>query len=797
MAELVEGTYAVISAASGLALDVKGESDKSGANVQIHTVNSKDSQVWALTTRSGTKWQFRCSLTGKYLYVKSGKVGAGKNVLQSAYTKKSSQTWDIVSAGTSYTYKGHSYPTYYIKNGANNSYVAAATGTTKGTNVQLASYSSGNSKQKWIFVPQPIFSDGGTYSIEQALSDGDYVTVRSGSTANNAGIGFTTFKDFNYQIFRVSYNESTGLCQFIAAHSNKVLSSKGGKGSDGTPIVQLTNSSAASQNWLVVQNGKSSRAYQGEVVPTYEIRAQVGTNKVIEPIDDTLKLGTRLDDPYQRFIFHKAEMEAGSLTAPTSLNKLLFVTEVESSEITPVENLTFRSGFKKFQARYSNIYYNKAGEVAYQTQWMNILDSSDDPDFDETDIDVSARNGWGDAWSPTFTVAKSGTIHLPFAQSFSSNIRDTYRMVKTLVDVRVFSPNVNGFVAHGPYRRNTIVSVFKPDVSIASMVPVLENGKLGLKITFSTLYEDYFQIIRCRVIDMDGKLIAEINQSSSMSVTHYLGESLKRFPENNERLTVEFDGILNDVNMVLVDTIVHTFSYGTSASELADVTVGYFSDDSCRAIASAPFVEGSEYTCYSEVVTEKGIKYIHMEDGFTDQNRKCFTFYPPLNRNSQVVFVRKNSNGTLNIGTTNCHMESHLFIWNWISETGLEEWASIIVNSDNPPSQNRTFSNDTSYTSVAGRTYPVAFASKNLEVDLSVEGVVIDEEELANVTADMPEHGKLEDIKNLVTLSGRGIHPIYRTPYGDVYQVAISAVNANRGEMRLTPVSVTQKAVED
>lgn len=797
MAELVEGVYAVISAASGLALDVKGESDKSGANVRIHTVTSKDSQVWALTTRTGAKWQIRCSLTGKYLYVKSGKVAAGKNVLQAAYANKASQTWDIVSAGTNYTYGGKSYPTYYIKNGANNNFVAAATGTAKGSNVQLASYSSGSSRQKWIFVPQPILSDGGTYAIEQALSDGSFVTVRSGSTANNAGIGFTTFKDLNYQVFRVSFNKTTGLCQFIAAHSNKVLSTKGGKGTDGTAIVQLVNSSAASQNWLVVQNGKSSPDYQGEIVPIYDIRAQVGTNMVMEPINDTLELGTRVNDPYQRFIFHKAEMESGTLTAPTVLNNLLFITEHDSSEIAPIENLSFNSNFKQFQARYSNIYYDAAGNVAYQTQWMNILDSSDDPEFDETEIDASARDGWGDAWSPTFTVSNSGTIHLPFAQSFSPSIRTYYRMVKTLVDVRVFSSNVNGFIAHGPYRRSTITSIFKPNVTIESIKPVIQNDKFGIQTTFSTPYENYFQIIRCRILDMDGKKVAELGQSSSMSVTHILGEGLIRFPKNGERLTFEFDGILKDANLVLVSRLEETVSYGESLSGELDVQINYFNDDSCRAIASVPFTEGAEYLCYFETNNELGSTYIKIDDGLVDQNRKMFIFYPGLNKDSEVLFVQKNSDDTIAVGSSTCHIDSHLFIWNWVSETGSDEWASIIVNSDNPPAQTRNFTNDTFFTYVAARRYPVAFASKSLDVDLSIEGVVVDEEELVDQRVDMPERGKLHDIKQLVVLSGYGIHPIYRTPYGDVYRVAISAVDTTRTETRVTPVIVTQRAVDD
>ncbi len=43
-----DGTYLIINAKSGKALDVKGGSEKSGANVQQYTPNNSYAHFWAV-----------------------------------------------------------------------------------------------------------------------------------------------------------------------------------------------------------------------------------------------------------------------------------------------------------------------------------------------------------------------------------------------------------------------------------------------------------------------------------------------------------------------------------------------------------------------------------------------------------------------------------------------------------------------------------------------------------------------------------------------------------------------------
>ena len=63
---LDDGTYVVVNANSGMALDVRGASDRSGENVQQWAVNRGDAQIWSLVTTDGTS-ALRCSLTGRTL----------------------------------------------------------------------------------------------------------------------------------------------------------------------------------------------------------------------------------------------------------------------------------------------------------------------------------------------------------------------------------------------------------------------------------------------------------------------------------------------------------------------------------------------------------------------------------------------------------------------------------------------------------------------------------------------------------------------------------------------------------
>jgi hypothetical protein len=138
------------------------------------------------------------------------------------------------------------------------------------------------------------------------------------------------------------------------------------------------------------------------------------------------------------------------------------------------------------------------------------------------------------------------------------------------------------------------------------------------------------------------------------------------------------------------------------------------------------------------------------------------------------------------------HVDSHLFIWNWGTNT-----AAILINSDDPPQQTRSYSTDIQFSTPAARRYPVAFGARATSVDLSVDGVIVDEYASYQSAEPLPPFTGIDDIKRLVSLTGEGIHPVYRTPYGDWYHVGIESVDVSKSKLWLYEAKVKQRAVED
>ena len=120
MADPVEGTYVIISVGSGLAVDVRGGSDKSGTNVIQYTPNNGDAQIWALTKPENSTWQIINSLSGKCLDVAGSTPASGANVRQYDDTdNRNTQRWTFATAGGNYTYQSKSYQMYYIRSAGN------------------------------------------------------------------------------------------------------------------------------------------------------------------------------------------------------------------------------------------------------------------------------------------------------------------------------------------------------------------------------------------------------------------------------------------------------------------------------------------------------------------------------------------------------------------------------------------------------------------------------------------------------------------------------------------------------
>lgn len=806
MAEFIEGTYMVISVISGLALDVVGAQDKSKVNVQQYTPQTEkmDGQIWAVTQYSNG-WQFKNSLTNKVMDVDGAQFVTKRNVWQYDDTNSVAQRWAIVPDGGTYTYKSVSYDTYAIRpySAQTLSLDVSGGGTTPGTNVQIYTNNSSDA-QRWIFVPVPVFTDDGTYMICPAPQPNLVVGVSAGSTANKAKTVLQSVSDENHQIVRTEVDPETFNVFFHFVHSNYCLDVYGGNPTivsgtaKGNDVVQYVPNQTVAQRWLPIK--KENTTFLGETYPTYELAMVANNYWVLDCwgisktsaasassyVDDTaVKVGTRHGYGNQRFVFIKTEIFGNGISRPGDIDQKE-LSRVGAGDVT-VSGLTFVSDETLYQARYKVLRYGSDRKTPLSdTGWLNF------------DDDSSSRFGWGDAWTPTFeAVPSEGRVTIPFTKTVS--LDSTYQYAEFITEVRVYSDSykygeIEGYKAHGPIVRSTVKIVQIPEITVgsSSIFKNTETGKIGIKTTLSDSLGNGCSFLRGRISGEDGEAITEWQTTSSMTVEHLIDGQLLRFPYPEESLNFEYSMLTKD-GVSFDGTIPFSIQYSGSSS----ITVEYLEDSLTAKVKSPSDPYEFSFVEVSNLGTKKFIENSVVETVGSQTVWKCV---PPLNRDVKVIKIGSQDGQNWTYTESIVRIDSHLFVWNW-TEIGasdkFERCAAIIINSDAPPAQTRRHTSDVKFSSPSGRVRPVAFASRTISTDISVKGVVVDEDASYYAVGPIPDSTKLGRIELLATLSGRGIHPIYRTPYGDWSQVAIEDVDVSKNDMNLSDATVTQRIVED
>lgn len=266
-------------------------------------------------------------------------------------------------------------------------------------------------------------------------------------------------------------------------------------------------------------------------------------------------------------------------------------------------------------------------------------------------------------------------------------------------------------------------------------------------------------------------------------------------PNDNEKLTYEYTIILKD-NITMNQTKTANFQFKNGEASL-NPSVSFMENGSCSLEITSP--KHKYDCCVMEIGDVEGKKFIRCPQKSETSTTRTWKCIPPLNKSVKITVYGYRSNTAWYYGVKTVKIKSHSFIWNWTTSSSkpYEEFATILFNEDAPPQQTRQYSSNLSYQSPAGRVWPVGFATNALTLDVSVEGTIVDPNANYQAMGPLPARGAIENIRNLISLAGKGIHPIYRTPYGDYYQVGIEQVNVSRNDMWITKASVTQHALED
>lgn len=792
MAELDEGAYVIISVLSGKAVDVKGAQDKSGVNVQIFTVNNKDSQIWYVTKPEDNYWMLDCSLSIRVMGASAPNSSGVRNVVQQDNVMNTTtQRWQITDTGNTYTYNSVSYHTYRINWVGNLSLGLDVEyfGTQDGANIALHGVGSNpTANQQWIFVPVGYLSEDGFYKIGAAKFN-NVLGIAAGSTDNGAKCVLESENNsVDSQTFFTKRDSSSGAYYLEAVHSGMHLDVWGGYDSIGTnPYVNqgTVHMGYSNQLWFPTQvPGKDGVVVRnGTPYPVYELRAVVGANYVLSMYkagnssDKRLYVHPRVGqygNDAQHFIFMRTEGYDKNIDQPGSISPSSF--SRNGFGTVSLSGLSFQSKYEMFQARYRLITYSDLLKINKTVgNWKNFADDSE------------SRDGWGDVNTPTFTSENSsGTVLVPVDKTVA--LSNSAQSIDVEIEVRPLLDNYKGsYVAHGPSKVSTVSVNLIPTVSVESFNLKSVDGKLGFLGSFENEPSVSVVSLRSRILDSQHNPISEYVFSYDMSCFYPL-EGMSRIPENGESVTIEY-------SMLTIggDNLTGSFDFTVNYVEDENsYETEYLSDSETVKV----FTETHSYDfCFVVNKLPDGLRLV--------QCPKCddgFIVAPSLNRDSDVYVIYSDDGETWQVASFVCRVDSHLFIWNWSKNSEsvpYENSAAIIINSDAPPQQTRKFTSGIRFESSIGRKYQIGFSDKTISADLSVSGVIVDEDARYVSSGPIPNSVRENRIRSLIGLSGIGVHPIYRTPYGDYSEVGIESVDISKKEQGLSDVSITQRAVKD
>lgn len=788
---ITEGTYLIINVNSKLAMDVANASDAWGANILLWSPHSGDSQIWAVTQHDNG-WQLICSLTGKSADVENGKVNIdGTNVRQWDDNNANCQRWDFVETGETETYNGKSYATYAIKaHGTNRCLDAANGGTSPGTNVLLYTYNS-QKWQKWFLVPVSCFTDEGTYAIRSALDTNLCVDIANGSNGAGAKALVWPYHGNNNEVFQTVRNADSLTVKIVAAHSGKALDVDHGATENGRQILQWPiEANNANQEWLPVQAG--SITVNGVTVPTYELRNQ-SSQAVIRVIDiyggsktpgTNLVVWERNGQPNQRFWFDKVEMLGAGISTPTQAQPQL----VQANG--PVTfNLSFDCDEEYYQARYRvRTYSGKDRQKYTQTDWMNVKDGS------------KTNDGWGPAWTYSFTreeLENDGVLTLP--RDFTLDVdgaTEGKAYAEVGLQVRAYREEYGALNAHahGQTASTTVKIAKNPTITLDDLfvrTVTLDDGSEGIGIEAQLGHDVPLaksHQVSGRLVDADGKYISEIvttvgSDPSTLSLV-YPTSVLRRFPDEGETVGVALGWRTSD-GAYVPTTLWGTVNYNISQS--ATITESYerhASDDTWTDYLTMNAHE--QDWCWLAIEHGSGVEMFDCPTILSDSGRKTFKVLPPFNKPYRLVLLARDGNSKFALKTvTMPAFEAHVYTWSWSER--FDETVNLHVNHESRPKQSREYEADSAVHITTGRRHPVAWAHRTVSIDLSVEGVTY--------FNDSMRYTQDEDYDKLAYTIGQGQHPVYRTPRGDWYRVAVKGVDNSYQNEWGSEVKVSQEAV--
>ncbi|EFV01863.1 ricin-type beta-trefoil lectin domain protein [Pseudoramibacter alactolyticus ATCC 23263] len=752
MADFIDGTYEIISVLGPtVAIDVKGASDNSGANVQVYTRNDSDAQKWSTFDDGTNGIQIACALSGRCLDVAGGKITSGTNVWQWENNDSRAQRWDIVPDGKTVIIGGTSYSTYVVKSHGTDFALDVSGGNVKpGTNVQIYA-ANGTDAQRWAFVPINILSAGGTYKIVSGVKENMVLDVSGASTANGANVMLHPSNGGSNQRWIAQKNDD-GTLTFLGAGAKKALDDKGAGTKAGTNVQIWAPNYGTAQSWLAVRMGEMMIA--GQTFPTYRLTVQAGMNLCLDVQGGSNKPGTNVrlwtanTSAAQRFAFVPASVFEPGLPTPAALS---IGTNIGNNQTTVA--MAFSCDWRNFQVRCRFRSRGAGGAFGSWSDYKSALDGQ------------SGNEGWGDAWAPNFTfdntTGDSKTVSIPIPDAYQ--VDGTIVMATEMqVEVRAHGSNwqgVTGYTVHGNAASKTFGLYWRPTAQVTAATLT----GTGLLIRYTSDLEEGGCTVTVSAFGVSAMAKGLYGASGSVLIP---AKQLKAIPSGTIPVTA----------WVARDLISNTTSASLAvadASNRTTLSITAEASDAGTYLLTIPTVSVSD-TVQSFLIAQDTPVDTHEKS--RDERNVIIEAISPLRTPVKALIWIFRTDGSWDAQTISlAPINNHAFCWTFDGGSCV-----LDLGHNENPTQEDTISRAAEDYEVISRPYHAYRLHKARERQLDVSGAVV---------TDMNKHGAWSDFDALLEAG----HATFRNPRGEILPVVVTAISRPLEHPGWTEIKITQR----
>lgn len=262
---------------TSIRLDVTGGTKQNGAQIGVWEKNVGNAQIFEVRDSKNGGKLILSRYSGKGIDGNGTVPVAGNQVIQWDCIESNAQRWVMAETGTTMTYGGETYPTYYIKLHSNQSLGIKISAAAGGQKAILAA-SGGDPLQEWLFVPVPAFRDNGVYEIRSLLNTGMALDIESGSKANGANVILYSANGNNNQKF-ILHDEGNGY-SIRSMMSDKYIDVAGGTLAAWTNVLQWQDNDQRNQRWRITTYGTVT--VSGKECQVVEFGAANGTQFLMD-----------------------------------------------------------------------------------------------------------------------------------------------------------------------------------------------------------------------------------------------------------------------------------------------------------------------------------------------------------------------------------------------------------------------------------------------------------------------------------------------------------------------------------